>query len=309
MCPKGVSPYLNQVANFWLGLQDKLDAKKISNGYLAICALFRDEADYLEEWLEYHLMIGVEHFFLYNHHSGDSYRKVLKPYLQSGVVTLRDLSFPNPWERWQVKAYFHAKQKCSGKFHWLAAIDTDEFFCPVQDDSLPAVLNRLEKHPAVFVHWKMFGTNGKTQLLPNELQTAVFNMCAPDEFPDHILGKTIAQPDLISRFKVHEAVLIGGDEVVLPNGCSVGSSRDYSILQLNHYWTRSEEYFEKRKKSRRKIAESNDGSNGRSSEELDRFANQLNAREERTIQRFVPALSDRLRAKRSFRRLSSYKCE
>jgi hypothetical protein len=299
MCPKGVSRALNQVCNFWLGLQDLLDSKKAPNGYLSVCALFRDEADYMEEWLEYHLMLGVDHFFLYNHHSGDNYQKVLKPYVKSGVVTLRDLSFPNPWERWQVKAYFHAKQKCSGKFHWLAAIDTDEFLCPVQDDSLPAVLNRLEKQPAVFVHWKMFGTGGKKRLLSDELQAASFTKCAPDDCPDHILGKTIAQPDRIKRFKIHEAVLEAGEEPVLPNGCPVGSSRDYSLLQLNHYWTRSEEYFNNRKKSRRRIAESNDGSNGRSDEELDRFAEQLNTREDFTIQRFMPELKARLRARRA----------
>ncbi|WP_281510165.1 glycosyltransferase family 92 protein [Muribaculum gordoncarteri] len=32
----------------------------------AICAIFRNEARYMREWIEYHLLIGVDHIFLYN---------------------------------------------------------------------------------------------------------------------------------------------------------------------------------------------------------------------------------------------------
>ena len=34
--------------------------------YLAICAIYRDEAPYLREWIEFHRLVGVEHFFLYD---------------------------------------------------------------------------------------------------------------------------------------------------------------------------------------------------------------------------------------------------
>ena len=33
---------------------------------LSICAIFKNEANYLKEWIEYHRMVGVEHFYLYN---------------------------------------------------------------------------------------------------------------------------------------------------------------------------------------------------------------------------------------------------
>ena len=32
---------------------------------LAVAAIFKDEARYLKEWLDYHLLAGVEHFYLY----------------------------------------------------------------------------------------------------------------------------------------------------------------------------------------------------------------------------------------------------
>jgi hypothetical protein len=33
-------------------------------GYVSIAAIFKDEAHYLREWIEFHNMLGVEHFFL-----------------------------------------------------------------------------------------------------------------------------------------------------------------------------------------------------------------------------------------------------
>src|SRR5947209_13747598 len=36
---------------------------------LMLCLRFRNEAPNLKEWLEYHLMVGVQHFALYNNNS------------------------------------------------------------------------------------------------------------------------------------------------------------------------------------------------------------------------------------------------
>ncbi len=33
---------------------------------MSLCAIFKDEADYLREWIEFHRIVGVEHFYLYN---------------------------------------------------------------------------------------------------------------------------------------------------------------------------------------------------------------------------------------------------
>ncbi len=52
--------------------------------YISICSIFKNEAKYFEEWLEYHLMIGVDHFYLYNNFSEDNYYEILEKYIKSG---------------------------------------------------------------------------------------------------------------------------------------------------------------------------------------------------------------------------------
>ena len=38
---------------------------------IAVCAIFKDEAPYLLEWLAFHKLVGVDLFFLYDNDSSD----------------------------------------------------------------------------------------------------------------------------------------------------------------------------------------------------------------------------------------------
>ena len=53
---------------------------------LALCAIFRDEALYLEEWLQFHHIHGVEHFYLYDNGSADDPLGVLDPWVGRGAL-------------------------------------------------------------------------------------------------------------------------------------------------------------------------------------------------------------------------------
>lgn len=55
---------------------------------LTACLKFKDAAGFLPEWIEFHQMVGFEHFYLYNNNSTDDYRRALAPYCEEGSVTL-----------------------------------------------------------------------------------------------------------------------------------------------------------------------------------------------------------------------------
>src|SRR4051794_11337491 len=48
-----------------------------------VCAIFQNEAKYLKEWIEYHRLVGAQHFYLYNNRSTDHYMDILQPYIDS----------------------------------------------------------------------------------------------------------------------------------------------------------------------------------------------------------------------------------
>ena len=45
---------------------------------LAVCAIFRDEARYLAEWVSFQRVQGVERFYLYDNRSADDWRSELE---------------------------------------------------------------------------------------------------------------------------------------------------------------------------------------------------------------------------------------
>jgi Glycosyltransferase family 92 len=125
----------------------------------AICAVFRDEACYLAEWVEFHRLVGFEHFFLYDDRSGDAGRDLLAPYIADGLVTLTECAIPlaSGGQGW---AYDDAIERARGRFRWLAFIDIDEFLFSPSDEPLPEVLASFEQYPGVLVNWQVYGSSG-----------------------------------------------------------------------------------------------------------------------------------------------------
>ena len=123
--------------------------------YLSVCAIYRNESRYLREWIEFHRLVGVERFFLYDNLSEDDHRTILAPYVEEGTVTLHDW----PVEPGQLHAYEDCLRWHRHDSRWIAFIDLDGSLLPV-DDRYQEILIDYEQWPAVVAKWAMFGTGG-----------------------------------------------------------------------------------------------------------------------------------------------------
>lgn len=137
---------------------------------VSICAIFKDEADYLKEWIEFHRIVGVEHFYLYNNKSTDNYLEVLSPYIRMGIVSLID--WPKP--QGQLSAYKNFMETKRNETRWVGLIDIDEFVVPNSTESIYDFLQQFNNKPAVIVYWKIFGTSGKIKRDVSNLITEEF---------------------------------------------------------------------------------------------------------------------------------------
>lgn len=136
-----------------------------TNYYLSICAIFKNEALFLKEWIELHILLGVDHFYLYNNNSEDDYLSILKPYIEIGTVTL--IEWPDiPG---QLSAYKHWYSTFRKESKWVSFLDIDEYICPRYNDTISTWLKQWEKYPTVMVYWKMFGTSGQFEHNINKL--------------------------------------------------------------------------------------------------------------------------------------------
>lgn len=108
---------------------------------VSVCAIFKNEAPYLKEWIEFNHIVGVDHFFLYNNNSEDNYEEVVEPYVKSGLVTLVQW----PKNQAQMECYNDCISKYSKMTQWLGFIDIDEFVIPIEKTTYTIFCNRLKK--------------------------------------------------------------------------------------------------------------------------------------------------------------------
>lgn len=133
-----------------------ISAPKQFKHKLSVCAIMKDEGSYLKEWIEFHLKVGVEKFYLYLNNCTDNTEEILQPYVASGVV---DAVVMNG-EKMQIPAYEHCVRNHHNDTRWLAFIDLDEFIVPCKDDNINNVLDRYAKYSQVSLNWVIFGSNG-----------------------------------------------------------------------------------------------------------------------------------------------------
>ena len=123
---------------------------------VAVCAIFKDEVSALAEWVAYHLVVGVDHFFLYDNESTDDGASILLTgTLKDYVTVVPILSRPA-----QLHAYRHFMDFHARNWDWVAFIDLDEFIHPIEADSIKDLLPRYGSYSGVLLHWLNFGPNG-----------------------------------------------------------------------------------------------------------------------------------------------------
>ncbi len=222
-------------------------------GDLAIVLIVRNAAPRLREWIEFHLLGGVGHFYVYDDLSTDGTADVFAPYVARGLATVLPWhvsvvdSESGRWSSQQIIAYAHAMQTFGGGWRHMAFIDDDEFLVPSGERDLPTVLADLGHPSNVSLPWHMFGFNGH-EVMPagtvveNYTRRSVMTLDKP------ILHfKCIVDPTKVVRVAIHEFETTDLGALSMN---TVGRlidrrkrrSHDFLTsegIQLNHYFTRS----------------------------------------------------------------------
>ena len=61
--------------------------KRLFTYNFAAVSFMKNTSAHVEEWLNYHLLAGVDHFYIYDNDSLDNLEKILQPYIDAGIVT------------------------------------------------------------------------------------------------------------------------------------------------------------------------------------------------------------------------------
>lgn len=263
---------------------------------LAVCTIFQHEAPWLKEWLEYHKLMGAQHFYLYNNGSSDGYLEVLEPYIKSGEVELIQFpvtTFPPATQNY---AYQDGIVRARGKARWLAIIDTDEFIVPMAPyANLLELLAEYENYGGLGINWQMHGTAGVKSIPGDRLMIEMLTRKAPQYHRENWYIKSVVKPHRVASIgDPHYCIYANGfgavDSAYIPP-CRSQNHRIYTDkVCINHYWYRTEDYYYHVKVPRRIKYEGKP----RDPDSVKQHMDTLNAEESTAILRFVPQLRENL---------------
>jgi hypothetical protein len=233
---------------------NKLIGKVGQKYYLSFCAIIKNEVPYLLEWIEYHRIMGVEHFYIYDNNSQDNPKELLQPYIKKGIVDYI-LWTEN---KGQPTAYRDCIKKRKNESFWIGFIDIDEFVVPVSSGTISEFMKDYEDSNGLGINWLIYGTSGH-QKKPDGLTIANYLYRSKDDFPPNRMYKSICNPRRLKenstgihnfKFKDNFSVLDSDKQFILNLGAGFADKNfdpnkskknKLDKIRINHYFTRSRE--------------------------------------------------------------------
>ena len=140
-----------------------------------ILTIIKDEHLYLDEWLRYHLSIGVSHIFVFEDIESLSHKEITDNYPQvtllnvldaftdeekiRSIIEVKKLRKYNPQVTYFREALSFIKSNYPN-YDWCFAIDVDEYITLNNGKSLSETMALYEGRDAVVLQWECYGANG-----------------------------------------------------------------------------------------------------------------------------------------------------
>lgn len=217
---------------------------------IGICTIQRNRGKWIREWVAFHHVVGITHFYIYLHRCTDNSKEIVAELQKSFNIQCFEVN--EDTARPQLVAYEHAYQTFGHEIDWMAFIDGDEFLFPSRDTSLESVLQEFQyqKLSALAVYWQCFGSSGHISD-PNGLVIEDYTQRARLDFLANKHIKSIVKggqgPHCSSAGNAHLFNTIYGtvDELMRPihKGLMDELNPSYEKIRINHYVCQSYEYF------------------------------------------------------------------
>ena len=223
---------------------------------LTIISMFKNESLILEEWINYYINQGVEHFYLIDNGSTDDYEKKINKYMDK-ITLIKDpfrvknnttnklKTFDNnkntyvftdsPTHTQVLLSNKYFLEKIKNESTWIIFIDCDEYIYIPKSKNINDFLINLDKKydeiTDIFVPWKIFGSNNQDKQ-PNSIIKGFNKRIELNKYKNMALqhgnirgfGKSITKTKYLTLLNIHKCNLYIPMKTLMP---------DYSIIENN----------------------------------------------------------------------------
>jgi hypothetical protein len=213
------------------------------SGAICACAIVRDELPFIDEWLAYHRLLGVDRFFIYDDSPSLDLHEFLAPHRQYvTVLNWFGRSDGGVGQNRQLKAYNDGVRRARSQFEWICFLDIDEFISLPNYADLASFLKDFRSFGQISLPWLLFGHNGFFNDPPGFVTSSLTRRQARFKRVGNRV-KSITKLDAIAEVRsAHSCDLRGGfrcaDFRKRPF-CNPASGDDADLPHVNHYLCRS----------------------------------------------------------------------
>ena len=233
-----------------------------------ICTVIKNEHQYLDEWIQYHIHLGIDYIFIFEDLDSDSHSNIINKY-HNNVSLLSVNSILNDEER-DLVIELKLTKKSNPQFiylqnalkfiqktniyDWCFCIDCDEFITLENaNDKLLNILSNYNSYDAIILQWKCYGASGYVNK-PDYTNKGVIETYT-EEMKGHIPIKKPYLTKPCYNLRTYKDYFFGHIHQAsdLCNWCKTDFCKDretivYKNIYLRHYITKSwEEYIWKKK--------------------------------------------------------------
>jgi hypothetical protein len=195
----------------------------------ALVCIAKNEENYIQEWIDYHLKLGFDDIIIYQNNwrwSGET-KNVIK------------IDFDGNTK--QIPAYNHFINENVNRYDWVAFFDVDEFLVLKKHKNINEFLKDYSDYPAIGINWVLFGDNGHNKINGEYSVLKRFTK-RQNSVNDHV--KCIVKLNKPFLMGVHTPDFISWvDTNKNYNNGNFNQNGDYEIAQINHYFCKTEEEF------------------------------------------------------------------
>lgn len=200
---------------------------------VALVCIAKNEDNYINEWITYHLKLGFDKIFVYRNNWD----------YETTIDNVEVINFPGKCQ--QVNSYNQFIQSYSNEYDWAAFFDVDEFLVLKKHSNIKEFISDYNQFDSIAVNWVFFGSNNHSSV--NDENYSVLNRFTKKSKSPDIHIKTICKlsksPIFVSPHTTNMMWIspenITGRGPFNSNGSSI-------IAQLNHYFCKTKEEFEQK---------------------------------------------------------------
>ena len=195
---------------------------------VALVCIAKNEDPYIQEWIDYNKKLGFDDIFIYqNDWRWDGESENVHKFEIDGINKQRE-------------AYTHFIKKHKNEYEWAAFFDVDEFLVLKKHENIHSFINDYSDYPAIGINWFLFGDSG-VKTINNEYSVVKRFTMRKSTIDQHVKCVVKLSNNFIMGVHNpnHTWYDTNGQQHTGP--FNIGGPND--VVQLNHYFTKTEEEF------------------------------------------------------------------